>query len=67
MTRKIFVMERSAKRQMEKNYQIYKSFQFGLRAHSIDQLKPQLLHKKMKTMFPSNMSKSRRPTSTFTR
>ena len=49
---------------MKKNYQIYLPFQFHWRAHSVDR-EPQLSHKKMKTLFLSNMSKSRRLTSTF--
>ena len=49
---------------MKENYQIYLPYQFHLRAHSLDR-EPKLSHKKMKTMFLSNMSKSRRLTSTF--
>ena len=49
---------------MKENYQIYLPYQFHLRAHSVDR-EPKLPNKKMKTMFLSNMSKSRRLTSTF--
>ena len=49
---------------MKENYQIYLPYQFRLRDQSAGR-DPQLPHKKMKTMFLSNMSKSRRLTSTF--
>ena len=49
---------------MKENYQIYLPYQFHWRAHLVD-WDAQLSHKKMKTMFLSNMSKSRRLTSTF--
>ena len=49
---------------MKENYQIYLLYQFHWRAQSAG-WDPQLPNKKMKTMFPSNMSKSRRLTSTF--
>ena len=49
---------------MKENYQINLPYQFHLRAHSVDR-EPKLSHKKMKTMFLWNMSKSRRLTSTF--
>ena len=49
---------------MKENYQIYLPYQFHRRPHSVD-WDAQLSHKKMKTMFLSNMSKSRRLTSTF--
>ena len=64
ITRKIFVVEHSAWRQMKENYQIYLPYQFHWRAQSVD-WDAQLSHKKMKTMFLTNMSKSRRLTSTF--
>ena len=50
--------------QMKKNYQIYSPYQFHWRPQSVggdSQFPP----KKMKTLFLSNMSKSRRLTSTF--
>ena len=49
---------------MKENYQIYLPYQFHWRPHSVD-WDAQLSHKKMKTTFLSNMSKSRRLTSTF--
>ena len=49
---------------MKENYQIYLPYQFRLRDQSAGR-DPQLSHKKMKTLFLSNMSKSRRLTSTF--
>ena len=49
---------------MKENYQIYLPYQFHLTAHSLDR-EPKLSHKKMKTPFLSNMSKSRRLSSTF--
>ena len=49
---------------MKENYQIYLPYQFHRRPHSVD-WDAKLSHKKMKTMFLSNMSKSRRLTSTF--
>ena len=49
---------------MKENYQIYLPYQFHLRDQLVD-WDPQLPHKKMKTMFLSNMSKSQRLTSTF--
>ena len=49
---------------MKENYQIYLPYQFHRRAHSVGQ-DPQLSHEKMKTLFLSNMSKSRRLTLTF--
>ena len=64
ITRKISVVEHSAWRQMKENYQIYLPYQFHWRAHLVGG-DPQLSHKKMKTLFLSNMSKSRRLTSTF--
>ena len=57
MTRKIFVVEHSAWRQMKENYQIYLPYQFHWRPHSALR-DPQLSNKKMKTMFLSDMSKS---------
>ena len=62
--RKIFVIESSTWRQMKENNQIYLPYQFRLRVQSLDR-DSQLSNKKMKTMFLSNMSKSRRLTSTF--
>ena len=61
---KIFVVEHSAWRQIKENYPINLPYQFHWRPQSAlgD---PQLSHKKMKTPFLSNMSKSRRLTSTF--
>ena len=64
ITRKIFVVENSAWRQMKENYQIYLPYQFCLRAHSLGR-DSQLSHKKIKTLFLSNMSKSGRLTSTY--
>ena len=49
---------------MKENYQIYLPYQFHWRLHSVGG-DSQLPHKKMKTLFLSNMSKSRRLTSTF--
>ena len=49
---------------MKENYQIYLPYQFRFRPQSVDR-DTQLPHKKMKTMFLWNMSKSRRLTSTF--
>ena len=49
---------------MKANYQIYLPYQFHWRAQSVD-WNAQLSYKKMKTMFLSNMSKSRRLTLTF--
>ena len=49
---------------MKENYQIYLPYQFHWRPQSVGG-DPQLPHKKMKTLFLSNMSKSRRLTSTF--
>ena len=49
---------------MKEKYQIYSPNQFCLSVHSLDRV-PKLSHKKMKTMFLSNMLKSRRLTSTF--
>jgi len=49
---------------MKENYQIYLPYQFRPRVQSVSG-DPQLPHKKMKTLFLSNMSKSRRLTSTF--
>ena len=49
---------------MKENYQIYLPYQFHWRPHAVGG-DPQLPHKKMKTLFLSNMSKSRRLTSTF--
>ena len=49
---------------MKENYKIYLPYQFCLRAQSVD-WEPQISNKKMKTLFLSNMSKSRRLTSTF--
>ena len=49
---------------MKENYPIYLLYLFHWRAHS-PRWDAQLPHKKMKTMFLSNMSKSRRLTSTF--
>ena len=49
---------------MKENYQIYLPYQFHLRAQSAGG-DAQLSRKKMKTLFLSNMSKSRRRTSTF--
>ena len=49
---------------MKENYQIYLPYQFHWRAHSLGG-DAQLSHKKMKSLFLSNMSKSRRLTSTF--
>ena len=60
----MFIVENSAWRLMKENYQIYLSYQFHWRLHSA-LWDPQLANKKMKTMFLSNMSKSRRLTSTF--
>ena len=60
----MFVVEHSAWRQMKENYQIYLPYQFHWRAHS-PLGEPQLPNKKIKTLFLSNMSKSRRLTSTF--
>ena len=64
MARKIFVIEHSAWRQMKENYQIYLPYQFHWRPQSVGG-DAQLPHKKMKTLFLSNMSKSRRLTLTF--
>ena len=61
---KTFVPETSAWRQMKENYQIYLPYQFRLRDQSVGG-DSQLSNKKMKTMFLSNMSKSRGLTSTF--
>ena len=61
---KIFVVEHSAWRQIKENYQIYLSYQFHWRPHVVGG-DPQLPNEKMKTLFLSNMSKSRRLTSTF--
>ena len=66
ITRKIFVIEHSAWRQMKENYQIYLPYQFHRRPQSAGWV-PRFPHKKMKTMFLSNMSKSRRLTLTFSR
>ena len=49
---------------MKENYQIYLPYQFHWRAHSVGG-DAQLPHKQMKTLFLSNMSISRRLTSTF--
>ena len=49
---------------MKENYQIYLPYQFHWRPHSAGR-DAQLPHNKMKTLFLSNMSKSRRLTSTF--
>ena len=49
---------------MKENYQIYLPYQCHWRAH-LPLEEPQLPHKKMKTLFLSNMSKSWRLTSTF--
>ena len=49
---------------MKENYQIYLPYQFHWRPQSVGG-DSQLSHKKMKTLFLSNMSKSRRLTSTF--
>ena len=49
---------------MKENYQIYLPYQFYPRVQSVGG-DAQLAHKKMKTLFLSNMSKSRRLTSTF--
>ena len=49
---------------MKENFKIYLPYKFHWRAHSVGGV-PQLSHKKMKTLFFSNMSKSRRLTSTF--
>ena len=49
---------------MKENYPIYLPYQFRLRPQSLGR-DPQLPHKKMKTPFLLNMSKSRRLTSTF--
>ena len=57
--RKIFIVEHSAWRQMKENYQIYLSYQFHWRPQSAGR-DPQLSHKKMKTMFLSNMSTSQK-------
>ena len=62
--RKILAVEHFAWCQMKKNYQIYLPFQFHLRAQSAGR-GAQLSRKKIKTLFLSNMSKSRRLTSTF--
>ena len=64
ITRRIFVVENSAWRQMKMNYQIYLPHQFRLRDQSAG-WDSQLSNKKIKTMFLSNMSKSWRLTSTF--
>ena len=48
---------------MKENYQIYLPYQFHRRPQSLDR-DPQLPHKKMKTLYLWNMSKSRRLTST---
>ena len=58
------MVKHSAWRQMKENYPIYLPYQFHWRAHSVGGV-AQFLHKKMKTMFLSNMSKSRRLTLTF--
>ena len=63
---KRFVIEHSAWRQTKENYQIYLRYQFRLRVHLVDQV-PKLSHNKMKAMFLSNMSESRRLTSNFFR
>ena len=55
ITRKIFVVEHSAWRQMKENYLIILLNQFHLRPQLFDR-GPKLSHKKMKTMFLSNMS-----------
>ena len=62
--RKVFALEHSAWRQMKENYRIYFPYQFHWRPHSISG-EPQFPYKKMKTLFLSNVSKSRRLTSTF--
>ena len=49
---------------MKENYPIYLPYQFHWRPHSVGG-DSQLSHKKMKTLFLSNMSKSRRLTWTF--
>ena len=49
---------------MKENYPNYLPYQFHWRPQSVD-WDSQLSHKKMKTMFLWNMSKSRRLTSTF--
>ena len=49
---------------MKENYQIYLPYQFHWRPHSLDRVL-KILNEKIKTMFLSNMSKSRRLTSTF--
>ena len=49
---------------MKENYQIYLPYQFHWRPQSAERVS-KLPHKKMKTMFLWNMSKSRRLTSTF--
>ena len=51
---------------MKENYQIHIPYQFHWKPHTLD-WDPQLPHKKMKTLFLWNMSKSRRLTSTFSR
>ena len=60
----MIVVDHSAWCQMKENYQIYLPYQFHSRAQSAlgD---AQLPHKKMKILFLSNMSKSRRLTATF--
>ena len=57
-------MEHSAWRQMKENYQIYLPYQFYWRPQSA-LWDAKLPHKKIKSMFLSDMSKSRRLTSTF--
>ena len=60
----MFVVKHSAWCQLKENHQIHLPYQFHWRPQSVDR-DPQLPLKKMKTQFPSNMSKSRRLTSTF--
>ena len=60
----MFVPETSAWRQKKENYQIYLPYQFHWMVHSVGG-DAQLPHKKIKTLFLSNMLKTRRLTLTF--
>ena len=64
ITQKIFVVEHSAWHKMKENYQIYLPYQFCPKVQSVGG-DLQLPNKKIKTLFLSNKSKSRRLTSTF--
>ena len=60
----IFVVEHSAWRQMKENYQIILPCRFHPKEQSVNWVS-KLCHKKIKTMFLWNASKSRRLTSSF--